>query len=593
MKRILAIVASRLACELARQKREGKKAVAGKRPKPAPLAVILEREGGGAAVVETATIDVIDDEARRLGVRAGQKVVEASALASHLEIHRISYAEIDAALGRIAEVAMAFGPTAALCLREPADGVHRTPWGDAPFDTVWLDITGAAHLAGGEEALLDELSERVGVLGHSVRLAIAGGPRLAQSLARHSPGLAGAPGSRASRHPIAAPNEGKQAMAPLPVQALPIDPDTASWLMRLGVITVGDLARLPRPAALARLGAHGVEALDLASGRDDIPLLPYAPPRIIEESMVFETGVETAPELLFVLRGMTSRAAARLNARGEAAARIEVTLPLDRSIAALRLADRGEDVNPDEGEIALGFHVDLPAPLSEEGDLLRALRAKLERTELFAPAIGIRMVIPQIVSARRVQLDLGRGKAIDPDKLPALLAELSADIGADRIGVLAIQDAHRPEARSKLRPANVMSRTLRRDAQMAFPGTWSAPPPLDPSLEPARMLPAPVPLGRIGKSSVIAVDQQLFAIDKLTFVMRLDKAEWWAHSPASRDYVRAWLSSGDELSRVERLTSVDIAPARGRAGQAGGASGEALIYVDRNTREAFLQGWCE
>jgi protein ImuB len=178
-------------------------------------------------------------------------------------------------------------------------------------------------------------------------------------------------------------------------------------------------------------------------------------------------------------------------------------------------------------------------------------------------------------------------------KLPALLAELSADIGADRIGVLAIQDAHRPEARSKLRPANVMSRTLRRDAQMAFPGTWSAPPPLDPALEPARMLPAPVPLGRIGKSSVIAVDQQLFAIDKLEFVMRLDKAEWWAHSPASRDYVRAWLSSGDELLRVERLTSVDIAPARGRTGAVGGASGEALIYVDRNTREAFLQGWCE
>ena len=58
-------------------------------------------------------------------------------------------------------------------------------------------------------------------------------------------------------------------------------------------------------------------------------------------------------------------------------------------------------------------------------------------------AIGIRMVIPQIVSARRVQLDLGRGKAPDPDKLPALLAELAADIGADRIGVLATQDAMR------------------------------------------------------------------------------------------------------------------------------------------------------
>ncbi len=593
MKRFVAIVAPRVACEIARQKIEGKRAEGGKRPKAAPLAVILERDGGGASGIETATIDVIDEEARRLGVRAGQKVAEASALAARLDIHRVTYGELDAALGRIAEVAMAFAPTAALCLREPAEGAHRTPWGDAPFDTVWLDITGAAHLVGDEEALLDELAERVSVLGHSVRLAIAGGPRLAQSLARGAPGLASAPGGSASRHPIAASNGGKQAMAPLPVQSLPLDPDTASWLMRLGVITVGDLARLPRATALARLGARGVEALDLAAGRDEIPLIPYAPPRIIEESILFETGVASAPELLFVLRGMTSRATARLNARGEAAARIEVTLPLDRAIAALRLADRGEDVNPDEGEIALGFHVDLPAPLAEEGDLLRALRAKLERTELFAPAVGIRMVIPQIVSAHRGQLDRGRDRAASPDKLPALIAELSADIGADRLGVLAIQDAHRPEARSKLRPANVTSRTLRRDAQMAFPGTWSAPPPLDPALEPARMLPVPVPLGRIGTNRVIVVDQQLFAIDKLEFVMRLDKAEWWAHSPAPRDYVRAWLTSGDELARVERLTSVEIAPAGGRTGRVGGASGEALIYVDRTTREAFLQGWCE
>src|SRR6185437_1402347 len=114
----------------------------------------------------TAVLDAVSDEARRYGVRPGQRVTEAAALHAALSVHRVSYGEIDAALGQVAEVALAFGPIAALRLREaPADGVDRTPrtpWGDAPFDTVWLDVTGAAHLTGGEEPLLAELEERIG-----------------------------------------------------------------------------------------------------------------------------------------------------------------------------------------------------------------------------------------------------------------------------------------------------------------------------------------------------------------------------------------------------------------------------------------------
>jgi protein ImuB len=594
MRRVVAIVVSRLACEIARQKLRAQERVdlRGSAIAPrGPLAVILEPEGGGAAL-ESATIDAVEDEARRLGVRPGQKVAPAAALVAHLQVHRVTYAELDEALGRIAEVALAFGPTASIRLRDRDHGAHRTPWGDAPFDTVWLDITGAAHLVGGEEALLDELLERVNALGHSARAAIASGPRLAQALARWAPSLQGTPGAHTSgRHPIAAPREGARAMAPLPVQALPIDPDTASWLMRLGLITVGDLARMPPAAARQRLGDRAREALDLAVGRDDLPLIPYAPPQVIEEEMRFEEGVETSPELLFVLRGMTSRVASRLSARGQACSRLEVTIKLDQSIAALRIADRGEDVSPDDGEIGLGFHVDLPAPLSDESDLLRALRTKLERTDLFAPAVGIKLSVPQIVEARRVQLDLGKSRAVDPDRLPALLAELSADIGANRVGVLSVLDAHRPEGRSRLRPISLGSSA--HGVQLSFPGSWSEKPRLDPAMEPLRLLPEPVALGRVGAGTVVAIDQQLFAVDQLRFVMRLDRVEWWsAEGPVARDYVRAFLTSGDGPGRIERLRSIDVAPGA-RAAKAGGAAGEALLFFDRKTREAYLQGWCE
>ncbi|MEO7327486.1 MAG: DNA polymerase Y family protein, partial [Minicystis sp.] len=114
MKRIVAVVLSRLACEIARQKL-GKQ---GGGKSGAPLGVILEQGGAGEPTLATTVLDVVDDEARRLGVRPGQKVVEATALAAQLGVHRVTYDELDTALGRVAEVALAFAPTAAIRLSE-------------------------------------------------------------------------------------------------------------------------------------------------------------------------------------------------------------------------------------------------------------------------------------------------------------------------------------------------------------------------------------------------------------------------------------------------------------------------------------------
>lgn len=608
MRRIVAIVLPQLACEIARRKRastetytellpeEGvSRAKAQRRVEsrrgsasPGPLGVILEPDGAGLARLETAVLDAVEDEARRFGVRPGQRVTEAAALLTSLTICRVTYDELDAALGRVADVALGFGPTAALQICATAPDTPRTAWGDAPFDTVWLDVTGAAHLAGGEEALLAELEERVGALGHRVRLAIAGGPRLAQALARWSPGLSGAPDAPAcGRHAVAPtrPEGSAGVIAPLPLAALPIDPSTVSFLLRSGVFTVGDLARLPRAAAAARLGSRAALVLDLAAGRDPAPLLAYAPPREIVEETSFEDGVENAEALLFVLRGMVSRASVRLLSRGEACTRVTVTLPIDRSIAALRAEGCVERMAIAE-EGAVSFHVELPAPLAEEADLLRALRARLERTELFAPAVGVRLSLSQIVPAPKVQLDLSRDRAVAPDSLPALLAELSAEIGADRVGRLVVEDAHRPEAQSRLVAVTLGGENKGggRREQLSFPGAWSRK--AAPIPPPARLLPAPVLLGKVGKGGVVAIgdsprgpggDPQIFAIERLEFLARLDEVEWWTRTPSSRDYAKAWLVSGDEGNK--RRTKA--------------ACAEALVYVTRRTGEVFLQGYYE
>ncbi len=611
MRRVVAIVLPQLACEIVRRRR----ALAGARAEGA-IGVILGPDGAGPLAVDAAVLDAVSDVARRYGVRPGQRVTEAAALHTGLSVQRVTHGEIDAALGHVAEVGLALGPTAALRLREAPldDRAPRTPWGDAPFDTVWLDVTGAAHLVGGEEALLAELEERLGVLGHRVHLAIAGGPRIAQALARWSPGLSGAPGVRAAeRYAIASelPEGDARALAPLPVQALPLDPDTVSFLLRIGVFTVGDLARLPRPKAAARLGARAAEVLALTAGRDDTPLLPHAPPREIVEETTFEDGVETTEALLFVLRGMASRAAVRLAARGEACSRLEVEIPLDRSIARLRLAERREeDEGPACPEAAagdrIGYHLDLPAPLAAEGDLLRALKARLDRTELFAPAVGVRLRVAQIVPAPQVQLDLSRARAADPDSLPALLAELSAEIGEGRVGLLAIEDGHRPETTSRIVPVTLGAEPRRKSArreQLSLPGAWSHP--SEPLLPPARLLPAPIPLGKVTSGGVVAIgdsprgltaggEPHLVALEKMEHRMRLEGVEWWSKTPASRDYARAWLVSGAPVTGGSSPYPPALSRAQGKGARATRAAcAEALVYVVRKTGEMYLQGWYE
>lgn len=590
-RRIAAIVLPKLACEIARSRAP--------LPVKGPLAVLLEPTARELAstrgqvalpgfehaqrpvVKESAVIGAVCDEARRYGVRPGQRVAEATALVARLNVLAVTFAEIDQALGRVAEVAMAFGPTAAIQLRasrgaQPAMPAQRgggasderSPTGDGPFDTVWLDVTGAAHLFGGEDALLDALGERVSALGHTVHLAIADGPRIAQALARWGVSDRG--------HLIAVEGRGADAIAPLPIRALPLPPDRIAFLLRVGVLTVGDLVKLPRAEAASRLGPRGAMALAVASGFDPAPLIPYSAPPVLVEETSFDDGVESVEPLLFVLRGATARLSARLEARGEACTRLDVELPYDASIARRALAERG--VAATEEALRERFHVDLPAPLSSAADLFRVVRTRLERESLLAPVTGVRLSISEIARARKVQLDFARDAHADPNSLPALLAELAADIGPERVGVLSLRDAIRPEARAELVPV--------KDVDADVPE--APPPPERDPMCPARMLRTPISLGRAG-SSVIAVTGQLYVVERRRFLARLDDVEWWTDSPCTRNYFRATLSSGT-VPRGSQPAA--FTPSAGGPQQRSVVA-DALMFIDPRTEEAFLQGWFE
>ena len=146
--------------------------------------------------------------------------------------------------------------------------VRYTPWTATDTDSnatgtrgLWLEISGSAHLFGGENALLTDLSHRLTHLGYAHRLAIADTPGVAWAVARFQQPL---------RQAIVLVCSGeekiKAALAPLSVAALRIAPNIVEGLLCLGLNRIGQLLALPRAYLTARFGNLLGHRLDQALG---------------------------------------------------------------------------------------------------------------------------------------------------------------------------------------------------------------------------------------------------------------------------------------------------------------------------------------
>jgi len=562
-RRIVAIAVPKLLIELARASLVVPKSSKGPRRRPVkalPLGVLLvdaaqnpvlegeatetEASAKSEPLSATSELAAVDDVAARFGVRVGQTVAEAQAFVAKLVVREVTREQVLARLGEIAEVALGFGPTVSI---------------ESP-DTVWVDVTGAAHLAGGEGALLLELTARIRALGHAARVAVSDGPCLSQAFARWG---------RVNREGVLVVPENETAtqVAALPVRALPIPADRAAWLLQLGVVTVGDLARLPRAATASRLGEEAGKVLDLAEGRDGSPLLPHVPKAIPQEENSWDDPVDGMEPLLFVLRGLVSRLGARLEGRGEAVQALSLCLLYDR--ASARLAN----VPP-----TMSLHFEFAAPLYRPEELFRVVASRLGRTTLAAPTVGLRIEARAITRALALQLSLSRYAAglggnstKGPETLPVLLAELNADLGKDKVGVLEVQSSHRPERKSRLSPVTPsllgspgVKKTRAQGAEAVLSRLDAGE---NPGRVPVRLLPRPIPFeAPLRRGATVSVEHRLYTVESIDFERRLEAVEWWTEEPVSRDYLRVWLQNPN-----------------------GGL--EAIVYVDRGTGKRLIHGF--
>lgn len=212
--------------------------------------------------------------------------------------------------------------------------------------------------------------------------------------------------------------------APLRVPAGRAWPDVLATLQRWGITTCGALARLPAADLQARLGDRGVWLQRLSVGLDPRPLRVQPSATDFSEALALEWPIDGLEPLSFVLGRVLDPLCARLEAHDGAAAVVRLVL---------QLTDRQAHVR----EIAL------PVPVRDARVLRTLLLLDLEAHPPHA-AIDRLTVVVEPVPGRIVQFSLLRKALPSDDQLAALLARLTALMGAGRCGAPALVDTHRP-----------------------------------------------------------------------------------------------------------------------------------------------------
>lgn len=322
------------------------------------MPLVIAGRDGGRRVVTAA-----DRAAQALGVRPGMALAQVQARIPGLRIAATDPAADAAALERLAAWALRrYSPVAAL---DPPDGLI-------------VDVTGAAHLVGGEGALLDDLLSRLRTAKIAARAGLADTLGAAHALARFAP----------EPVTIAAPGETEAALAPLPIAALRLNADCVDRLRRLGFATIADLAAVPRAPLALRFGPELGRRLDQAFGRCAEPLQPFCPPELIQVRRAFAEPIAALETIARHIEKLAEALCPLLDRRGLGARCLDLIFHrVDGMVQAIRagtarpvrdakrltrlLTDRLETIDPGFGIEAMTLVASLTEPLGwRQGDIL-------------------------------------------------------------------------------------------------------------------------------------------------------------------------------------------------------------------------------
>ncbi|MFN3659127.1 MAG: Y-family DNA polymerase [Pseudolabrys sp.] len=356
-------------------------------------------------------LTAVDNAAERLGLTPGLALAQARAMHPALDVVPEDAAADAALLDNIADWCLRYTPLVAC---------------DAP-DSLLLDIGGCAHLYGGEDALVADLSERLEAAGFAFSIAIAGTIGAAWAAARFG---------RAGNYRN---GEERTLLAALPLASLRLPAGTAASLARVGLKRIGDIADLPRAPLAARFGVDLMRQLDRALGAEHEPLNPRLPvaPYVAEQR--FAEPIAREEDMLAVTEKLAGRLKGALERRGDGARRIELTL--FRTDGALR-------------RIAVGCS----RPLRDPGEMRALFVERLAAlADALDPGFGFDMARLSVLVAEPCPAEqIGIGGGEDAAEIGRLVDRLSARLGTRRVTRPVARDSHIPELAAAALPAQAV-----------------------------------------------------------------------------------------------------------------------------------------
>ena len=352
------------------------------------------------------------------------------------------------------------------------------PWSAMnPPDGVLVDVTGAAHLFGGEERLLADVAAAFAARGFAVRAALAPTAGAAWALSHY--GRAGAiipplqgrgttegGGGASYRDPKGGLSEQRRSplhpdpagrgppplageemlrlLGDLPVAALRLDDDVLTVLRRLGIKRLGELAGVsgagddPAQEAAARDALHRrfrnrrspaanpLLRLDQLLGKVPEPLLPVTErPQPLVQRRLMEP-LRHRDLLDRVMGDLAAQMVRELEARGEGARRLELAL--------WRV----------DGEVLLR-RIELAAATREAAHILRLFAARLDDVDA---GFGIEMVQLRASWSEPLglsQADLDAAAESHGTALAACIDRLSVRLGPEAVTRPVARASHVPE----------------------------------------------------------------------------------------------------------------------------------------------------
>lgn len=361
----------------------------------------LASEGPNGIVV-----DAVNDMAHKAGAKPGQRLTDARAICPTLAIQFSDPAGDAQRLAQLGLWAQRWSPWTAM------DG----------RDGLLLDSTGAAHLFGDEEAMLRDMHRAMAQQGFTSRIAIAPTIGASWALAHFD----------ASASRLIARQDLAQALAPLPVEALRIEGDTALLLRRLGLKTIGSLADIPTQALARRFRkyrrqiANPLKRLQQAYGQSEEVVEPLVPRPLYRAVKRVSEPVRYAAILQPILHDLATQLCHDLEASQRGLRRT--------CFQAFRV----------DGHIAR-LEVETAAPARSVQHIVQLFAERVEQLEAGFGFDAFALTALWHEPMQAIQKGLEEDEDQQGTPLPHLLDRLRVRLGSHNVGVLAAHPSHIPE----------------------------------------------------------------------------------------------------------------------------------------------------